>query len=69
MPAAPAFADPLTDADYRDLNKAAYLLNQLLPQIDKAKAAGRDVSEYELRRDDLAQQVDLLKRTYFPSKK
>jgi hypothetical protein len=62
-----SIAEPLTDQDLRDLNRAQYLLNQLLPQLDKAESAGRDVTDLRLRRDDLADQVQKLKAAYFPS--
>jgi hypothetical protein len=65
--ATPTVASPLTDADLRDLNRAQYILNQLLPQLDKAQAAGRDVTDLRLRRDDLADQISKLKAAYFPA--
>ena len=67
MATQPTIASPLTDADLRDLNRAQYVLNQLLPQLDKAQAAGRDVTDLRLRRDDLADQIVKLKAAYFPS--
>ncbi len=67
MAKSPTIAEPLTDQDLRDLNRAQYVLNQLLPQLDKAKAAGRDVTDLQLRRDDLADQVAKLKAAYFPA--
>jgi hypothetical protein len=67
VPKAPTIAEPLTDQDLRDLNRAQYILNQLLPQLDKAEAAGRDVTDLRLRRDDLASQVAQIKAAYFPS--
>jgi len=67
MPKAPSIAEPLTDQDLRDLNRASYVLGQLLPQLDKAQAAGRDVTDLRLRRDDLADQVAKIKATYFPT--
>ena len=67
MPKAATIAEPLTDQDLRDLNRAAYILNQLLPQLDKAQAAGRDVTDLRLRRDDLADQVTKIKAAYFPT--
>lgn len=62
----PTIAEPLTDQDLRDLNRAQYILNQLLPQLDKAEAAGRDVTDLRLRRDDLASQIAQIKQAYFP---
>lgn len=67
MAKAPTIPDPVSEQDLRDLNRAQYILNQLLPQLDKARAAGRDVTELELRRDDLADQVAKLKASYFPT--
>ncbi len=67
MAKSPTIAEPLTDQDLRDLNRAQYVLNQLLPQLDKAAAAGRDVTDLQLRRDDLADQVAKLKAAYFPA--
>jgi len=63
----PTIAEPLTDQDLRDLNRASYMLGQLLFQLDKAQAAGRDVTDLRLRRDDLADQVTKIKQVYFPS--
>ncbi len=67
MATTPTVAEPLTKQDLTDLNKAQYLLNQLIPQLEKAAAAGRDVTDLQLRRDDLAAQVAQLKAAYFPS--
>ncbi len=67
MAATPTIAEPLTQQDLKDLNKAQYLLNQLIPQLEKAAAAGRDVTDLQLRRDDLAAQVQQLKAAYFPA--
>jgi hypothetical protein len=69
MPKAPTISEPLTDQDLRDLNRAQYILNQLLPQLDKAQTAGRDVTDLRLRRDDLADQITKLKQVYFPAAK
>ena len=65
----PTVAEPLTKDDLSALNRAGYILNQLLSQFDKAKAAGRDITDLELRRDDLAQQVQQIKAAYFPTAK
>jgi hypothetical protein len=66
MVKSPTVAEPLTDQDLKDLNRAQYILNMMLPQLDKARAAGRDVTDLQLRRDDLADQVLKLKATYYP---
>jgi hypothetical protein len=63
----PTVADPLDKNDLAALNKAGYLLNQLLAQFDKATAAGRDITDLQLRRDDLADQVAKIKAAYFPT--
>jgi hypothetical protein len=65
---AASVAEPLTDQDYRDLNRAEYIVNQLLPQLDKARLAGRPVSDLQLRRDDLASQVTQIKGQYYPGR-
>jgi len=62
--AAPTLTEPLSAQDIRDLNTAQYKLNQLLQALDKAEAAGRDVTDYRLRRDDLADQVAKIKSVY-----
>jgi hypothetical protein len=59
-------AQPLTDSDLTDINRAQYILNQLLAQLDKAEQAGRDVTDLRLRRDDLANQIAQIKSAYFP---
>lgn len=66
MPALPQVGNPLTSADGRELNRAEYLLNQLIEKLDLATAAGRDVEALRMRRDDIARQVADLKRVYFP---
>jgi hypothetical protein len=63
----PTVVDPLDKNDLVALNKAGYLLNQLLAQFDKATAAGRDITDLQLRRDDLADQVVKIKAAYFPT--
>jgi hypothetical protein len=67
--ASPTAAEPLTKDDLAKLNRAGFLLADLLTQFDKAKAAGRDVTDLEMRRDDLANQVSLIKGAYFPNAK
>ena len=62
-------AEPLTKDDLSALNRAQYILNQLLSQFDKVRAAGRDITDLELRRDDLASQVNQIKAAYFPNAK
>ena len=63
----PTIAEPLTKDDLAALNRAGYILAQLLQQFDKAQAAGRDITDLILRRDDLANQVAMIKKAYFPS--
>ena len=63
----PTIAEPLTKDDLAALNRAGYILAQLLTQFDKAQAAGRDITDLILRRDDLANQVAQIKKAYFPS--
>lgn len=65
----PTLAAPLTDADYRKLNQAQFMMNQLLTRLDQAEAAGIDVTEQRLRRDDISEQIDRLKRAFFSDKK
>jgi hypothetical protein len=64
----PTLADPLSEIDLRDLNRAQYILAQLIQKLERAKEAGRDVTDIEIRRDQLAAEVEKLKRVYFPSK-
>jgi len=66
MPANPTIAEPLDKNDIAALNKAGYLLSQLLEQFAKARAAGRDITDLELRRDALAEEAALIKKAYSP---
>lgn len=59
---------PLKDADLKAINKSLYLLNELIGHIDKAKCAGIDCTEAELRREDMAQKLMAIKTTYFPGR-
>lgn len=59
---------PLKDADLRHINKALYQLNDLISSIDKAKCAGVDCTESDLRREDLTQKLMAIKAAYFPGK-
>jgi hypothetical protein len=68
MPKQPAIAEEMTDQDYRDLTRAQYILNNMLPKLDRAREAGRDVTDVQLARDDLAAQVEALKKAYFPNR-
>jgi hypothetical protein len=68
VPAAtPTVASPLTDQDLRDLNRAQYIVNVALPFLDKMEAAGRDVTDLRLRRDDIANLIGKLKAAFYPS--
>lgn len=52
--------NPLSKADIANLHKAVVVFNDAQQQIDKAKAAGIDVSEHEERQKHaagLAQQI------------
>lgn len=61
--------NPLTDRDKQQLDQALYLLNQMLPKLDQAERAGRDVTALRMRRDDLANQAAQIKAAYFPGSK
>ena len=58
---------PLVATDRTKLNQAMASLNELRIEIDKAKSANVDVSEAELRMNDLYGQIEKLKASYFPN--
>lgn len=60
--------NPLKDADLKAINKSLYLLNEMIGHIDKAKCAGIDCSEADLRRQDMTEKLMTIKSTYFPGK-
>lgn len=60
--------NPLKDADLKAINKSLYLLNEMISHIEKAKCAGIDCSEADLRREDMTEKLMAIKATYFPGK-
>jgi len=61
-------ANPLKDADLKHINKALYLLNEMITHIEKAKCAGIDCEEADLRREDMTQKLMAVKTAYFPGR-
>lgn len=61
-------ANPLKDADLKHINKALYLLNEMITHIEKAKCAGIDCDEADLRREDMTQKLMAVKSAYFPGR-
>jgi hypothetical protein len=61
-------ANPLKDADLKHINKALYLLNEMITHIEKAKCAGIDCEEADLRREDMTQKLMAVKSAYFPGR-
>jgi hypothetical protein len=69
MAAAPAGSmqgSPLSQADLKLLNQALYKLSEAVQAMDKAEAAGIDVSDQRLMQQDLLTQLVAIKQTYFP---
>ena len=60
--------NPLKDADLKHINKALYLLNELITHREKAKCAGIDCEEADLRREDMTQKLMAVKSAYFPGR-
>ena len=60
--------NPLKDADLKHINKALYLLNEMITHIEKAKCAGIDCDEADLRREDMTQKLMAIKTAYFPGR-
>ena len=60
--------NPLKDADLKHINKALYLLNEMIGHIEKAKCAGIDCEEADLRREDMTQKLMAVKSVYFPGR-
>lgn len=60
--------NPLKDADLKHINKALYLLNEMITHIEKAKCAGIDCEEADLRRRDMTEKLMAIKTAYFPGK-
>jgi hypothetical protein len=59
---------PLKEADLKAINKSLYLLNELITHIEKAKCAGIDCAEADLRREDMTQKLMAIKQAYFPGR-
>lgn len=59
---------PLTTNDLRAINQALAALNSMLPELDKAKAAGMDTAQWEMGRQNLYDALQKVKEQYFPGK-
>lgn len=57
---------PLNARDLAEINKALFLLNQLVQYLDQAEKAGIDVTPIRDQRDLLYTQATQLKGAYFP---
>lgn len=60
--------NPLKDADLKNINKSLYLLNEMISHIDKARCAGIDCDEADMRREDMTQKLLAIKTAYFPGR-
>jgi hypothetical protein len=60
--------NPLKDADLKNINKSLYLLNEMISHIEKARCAGIDCDEADLRREDMTQKLLAIKTAYFPGR-
>jgi hypothetical protein len=60
--------NPLKDADLKSINKQLYLLNEMIGHIEKAKCAGINCDEADLRREDMTQKLMAIKTAYFPGR-
>jgi hypothetical protein len=58
-------ANPLTSKDRENLAKALANLNNVIPLLDQAEAAGLDMTEARMRRDDLYRRIEQLYNTFF----
>lgn len=66
--AQPVIGNPLTDTHYREINKALNSLANAYRQIEMAKEAGLDMSEYETTYSILRRKLEDKKRVYFPER-
>lgn len=64
----PVIGNPLTDTHYREINKALNSLANAYRQIEMAKEAGLDMSEYETTYSLLRRKLEDKKRVYFPER-
>jgi hypothetical protein len=60
--------NPLKDHDLRQINKALYMLNDMITAIDKAESCGIDCMEVKIRREDMLAKMMAIKSAYFPGK-
>jgi hypothetical protein len=58
----------MPDVRRKELNQQLGKLTDLQLEIDKAKAIGLDVSEFQLARDALIEQIQNIKKNYFSGK-
>ena len=58
----------LSDADRKKINAALHTLAELLPEVQRAKAAGEDVSDVEARMAHQQKRLAAYKAVYFPDK-
>lgn len=59
---------PLKEEHLKLINKSLYRLNQLIEAIEKAKCAGIDCVEADIRRQDLTAKLLAIKGSYFPGR-
>ncbi len=60
--------NPLKDHDLRQINKALYMLNDMIGAIEKAESCGIDCMEVKIRREDMQAKMMAIKAAYFPGK-
>lgn len=59
--------EPLTKKDYQEINKGLAACNEMRLEIDRARQAGADVEEAELRLNHVYDRLVKLKEVYFPN--
>ena len=60
----PTNLQPLTKTDLANLQKAAYELNQALLELEKAEAAGLDMTEEKLRITHQKARIEAILQVY-----
>lgn len=64
----PQIGNPLTDNNYRDINKGLNHLSAGQRLIDMAKEAGLDVTEYQNAYNLVRSRLEGIKRQFFPDR-
>lgn len=67
MPA-PIAGNPLTDAHYREINKALNGLANGYRMIQMAEEAGHDMTDYRTSYDIVRKRLEDTKRVFFPER-